>query len=62
VHTVRAILGNPRYTGRQVWNRQRTDRGLVNGIEVEYDTVGSPTDPALLLARYRSPPDWWCAE
>jgi DNA invertase Pin-like site-specific DNA recombinase len=25
LHTVRAILGNPRYTGRQVWNRQRTD-------------------------------------
>ncbi|GGS29023.1 hypothetical protein GCM10010171_22770 [Actinokineospora fastidiosa] len=24
--TVAAILGNPRYTGRQVWNRQRTDR------------------------------------
>jgi Recombinase len=23
--TVTAILGNPRYTGRQVWNRQRTD-------------------------------------
>jgi len=28
MHTVRAILGNPRYTGRQVWNRQRTDRDL----------------------------------
>jgi site-specific DNA recombinase len=24
--TIAAILGNPRYTGRQVWNRQRTDR------------------------------------
>src|SRR5450755_2371762 len=23
--TVTTILGNPRYTGRQVWNRQRTD-------------------------------------
>jgi site-specific DNA recombinase len=30
LHTVRAILGNPRYTGRQVWNRQRTDRELVD--------------------------------
>jgi site-specific DNA recombinase len=30
LHTVRAILGNPRYTGRQVWNRQRTDRDLVD--------------------------------
>jgi site-specific DNA recombinase len=25
-----AILGNPRYTGRQVWNRQRTDLDLVD--------------------------------
>lgn len=25
VRTVAAILANPRYTGRQVWNRQRTD-------------------------------------
>lgn len=24
--TVAAILANPRYTGRQVWNRQRSDR------------------------------------
>jgi site-specific DNA recombinase len=30
LHTVRAILGNPRYTGRQVWNRQRTDADLVD--------------------------------
>ena len=30
LHTVRAILGNPRYTGRQVWNRQRTDTDLVD--------------------------------
>jgi hypothetical protein len=27
---VAAILGNPRYTGRQVWNRQRTDFDLVD--------------------------------
>jgi len=26
LRTVAAILSNPRYTGRQVWNRQRTDR------------------------------------
>src|SRR6478736_7264677 len=25
LRTVAAILANPRYTGRQVWNRQRTD-------------------------------------
>jgi site-specific DNA recombinase len=30
LHTVRAILSNPRYTGRQVWNRQRTDSDLVD--------------------------------
>ena len=30
VNTVAAILGNPRYTGRQVWNRQRTDLDLVD--------------------------------
>ena len=26
IQSVAAILANPRYTGRQVWNRQRTDR------------------------------------
>jgi len=30
IQSVAAILGNPRYTGRQVWNRQRTDRDLVD--------------------------------
>jgi hypothetical protein len=28
--TVTTILSNPRYTGRQVWNRQRTDRDLAD--------------------------------
>jgi site-specific DNA recombinase len=28
--TVAAILSNPRYTGRQVWNRQRTDKDLAD--------------------------------
>jgi site-specific DNA recombinase len=27
---VTTILGNPRYTGRQVWNRQRTDSELAD--------------------------------
>jgi hypothetical protein len=27
---VRAILANPRYTGRQVWNRQRRDEELLD--------------------------------
>ena len=31
---VTSILGNPRYTGRQVWNRQRTDTRLVDPADV----------------------------
>ncbi len=30
LRTVAAILANPRYTGRQVWNRQPTDHDLVD--------------------------------
>ena len=30
LRTVAAILANPRYTGRQVWNRQRTDFDLTD--------------------------------
>jgi site-specific DNA recombinase len=30
LRTVATILANPRYTGRQVWNRQRTDHDLVD--------------------------------
>jgi hypothetical protein len=29
LRTVAAILANPRYTGRQVWNRQFTDHHLL---------------------------------
>ena len=32
LRTVAAILANPRYTGRQVWNRQRTDFDLVDPL------------------------------
>ena len=31
---VTTILANPRYTGRQVWNRQRTDKDLANPADV----------------------------
>jgi len=31
---VRSILANPRYTGRQVWNRQRTDKDLVDPADI----------------------------
>ena len=34
VGTVTTILANPRYTGRQVWNRQRTDRDLIDPGDV----------------------------
>jgi site-specific DNA recombinase len=31
LRTVAVILANPRYTGRQVWNRQRTERDHLDG-------------------------------
>jgi site-specific DNA recombinase len=33
LRTVAAILANPRYTGRQVWNRQRTDFDLADPVD-----------------------------
>jgi site-specific DNA recombinase len=35
--TVTTILQNPRYTGHQGWNRQRTDKDLADPADV---TVG----------------------
>src|SRR5690606_7574067 len=37
---IRAILQNPRYTGRQVWNRQRRDEVLidVNDVALGHET------------------------
>jgi site-specific DNA recombinase len=40
LRTVAAILSNPRYTGRQVWNRQRTDRDLLGAGQ---DVLASTT-------------------
>jgi site-specific DNA recombinase len=34
LRTVATILSNPRYTGRQVWNRQRTDTDLADPADV----------------------------
>ena len=34
LRTVATILANPRYTGRQVWNRQRTDKDLADPADV----------------------------
>lgn len=47
---VRAILDNPRYTGRQVWNRQRRDEVLV---DVEDVALGHETK-----MRWNDRSDW----
>jgi hypothetical protein len=50
LRTVAAILANPRYTGRQVWNRQRTDFDLAD-----------PADTALghrQVQRWNLPEGW----
>ncbi|MEV0827984.1 recombinase family protein [Nonomuraea rubra] len=39
-HTVRTILTNPRYTGHQVWNKQRKDEVL---LDVENVALGTTT-------------------
>ena len=52
---VRAILANPRYTGRQVWNRQRRDEVPV---DVEDVALGHETK-----LRWNDPSDWvWSAK
>ena len=50
VDTVAAILANPRYTGRQVWNRQRTDTELVDPANV---TLGHRS-----VQRWNLPDGW----
>ena len=47
---VRVILRNPRYTGRQVWNKQRRDEVL---LDVEDVALGHETK-----LRWNSPADW----
>jgi site-specific DNA recombinase len=52
---VRAILKNPRYTGRQVWNRQRRDEVLVDVDDV---ALGHETK-----LRWNDKADWiWSTE
>ena len=52
---VRAILTNPRYTGRQVWNRQRRDEVLVDVDDV---ALGHETK-----LRWNDKSDWiWSTE
>ena len=47
---IRAILHNPRYTGRQVWNKQRTDEVL---IDVEDVALGHEA-----RHRWNDPSEW----
>jgi site-specific DNA recombinase len=51
---VRAILTNPRYTGRQVWNRQRKDEVLLDVANV---ALGHVTKE-----RWNPPQDWIWSE
>src|SRR5207302_2940357 len=51
---VRAILLNPRYTGRQVWNRQRRDEVL---IDVDDVALGHQTK-----LRWNDPAEWVWSE
>ena len=48
--TVTTILQNPRYTGRQVWNRQRTDTELADASNV---TLGHKS-----VQRWNLPDGW----
>jgi DNA invertase Pin-like site-specific DNA recombinase len=48
--TVRAILANPRYTGHQVWNRQRTDHDLIHPDNTALGTRD--------VMRWNTPEDW----
>ena len=53
--TVAAILANPRYTGRQVWNRQRTDADLVDlGQHRAGPPAGAAVEPARRLGDLQS--------
>ncbi|MDH6213185.1 recombinase family protein [Streptomyces pseudovenezuelae] len=48
--TVRTILANPRYTGHQVWNRQRTDHDLIDPANT---SLGHRD-----IVRWNTPTDW----
>jgi site-specific DNA recombinase len=47
---VRAILTNPRYTGKQVWNKQRKDEVLID--------VNNVAQGHVTKLRWNSPEDW----
>jgi hypothetical protein len=50
LRTVAAILANPRYTGRQVWNRQRTNH---------HETVPGDKRSSLSITRDWNPRSDW---
>jgi site-specific DNA recombinase len=52
--TVASILANPRYTGRQVWNRQRTDHHHVDGGQIRVQHP-NPTDQWVTSTRPAHP-------
>jgi site-specific DNA recombinase len=60
LRTVAAILANPRYTGRQVWNRQRTDRDPRHHADalLRHDDVQrwNPTDQWVISAKIAHTP------
>jgi hypothetical protein len=47
---IRVILTNPRYTGRQVWNKQRTDEILLDVDDVALGHTG--------VMRWNAPDKW----
>ncbi|WTW98265.1 recombinase family protein [Streptomycetaceae bacterium NBC_01309] len=52
--SVQGVLSNPRYTGRQVWNRQRTDHEL---IDPDNTTLGHRD-----VMRRNTPDEWVISE
>ncbi|MFE9191039.1 recombinase family protein [Micromonospora sp. NPDC007208] len=57
---VRVILTNPRYTGRQVWNKQRTDEVLLDVDDVALGHTGvmrwNPRDKWVISKEITHPP------
>ncbi len=51
---MRAILENPRYTGHQVWNKQRRDEALIDVHDVG---LGHQT-----RMRWNDPSEWFWSE
>jgi hypothetical protein len=59
VRTVASILENPRYTGRQVWNRQRTDSRRCKQPVLGATTATGSSPTALCIRRWSPRPISW---